>query len=76
MMFRDDLRNYETDKIAVSVHNIRTEDDQYFNGESVAEGLKFLYIEYSEAHVSIGQHAPSIIASKEDVEAMLPESSK
>lgn len=72
-MFRDDLRRYSHEKIPHTIHNIMTESDQYFDNKRVKNTFLELYDGYQAYELDLPVHAPSLIADKEQVRAMLSE---
>lgn len=75
-MFKGDLRRYTNTKIKLKLHNIVTEHDQYFDHKRVAKTCRDLYESYEESPLDLKVHTPSMIATKEDVAAVIPEQTK
>lgn len=75
-MFRDDLRRYSKEKIHLKLHNVVTAHDQYFNNAHVRETMEDLYDSYQDSPLDLHVHNPSMIATKEDVAALIPEQTK
>ena len=71
-MFFNDLTKYSDKKIPLTLHNITTPNDQYFNNERVKNTFLKLYNEYKEYTVGLPLHNPSLIASKEEVAKLIP----
>lgn len=71
MMFKDDLRHYPGGKIKLTLHNIATENDQYFDNKRVKKTFEDLYEKYETSPLTLQVHSPSMIADKDTVRAML-----
>lgn len=76
MMFNGDLRKYSDDKIPLTLHNVMTKHDQYFDHAAVKNTFLELYEDYKEYDLDLEIHAPSLIADKRDVDNMVPEAAK
>lgn len=75
-MFKDDLRNYSDEKIKLTLHNVVTAHDQYFDNKRVEKTCRDLYEGYEASPLDLKIHTPSMIATKEDVAAVIPEQTK
>ena len=65
-----------TSQIALPVHHVAVDSDQYFDRAVVEQHLRIIFTDYIEYLVSADAHAPSIVASKEDAEGFIPDTLK
>lgn len=72
-MIKDDLRKYSDKKIPQKVYNVCTDNDQFFNNDKVRSSMLDLYEDYEQIPLELEVHAPSIVATKEEVYKMAPE---
>lgn len=72
LMFKGDLRRFSKQKISHTLHNIMTDNDQYFDNQEVKDAFLELYEGYEASNLDLHVHAPSMIASKQDVAEMMP----
>jgi hypothetical protein len=75
-MFKDDLRRYSNEKIKLTLHNVVTAHDQYFDNTRVEKTCRDLYEGYEASPLDLKIHTPSMIATKDDVAAVIPEQTK
>ena len=76
MTFRDDLRKYSNKKINNKLHNVFVQEDQYFDMQKVEATLNGLYKSVDMISLSMGSHAPSLVADKESIAVMFPEKTR
>jgi len=76
LSFSQSLSDFTKDKIKLKLHNVSVSGDQYLNSAKVAKSFKKVYQEYEAVELSMDAHAPSLVASKEDVGVMFPEATR
>lgn len=68
------IRNYDLTKngppIKLSIINMYTDTDQYFDRRRVEESLKLLYTDYRGSVVHTAVHAPSVLGPPEEIDQM------
>lgn len=73
LMFKDDLRNYSSEKISTTIYNISSESDQFFDNVVVEQTMLDLYDGYKLLPLKYDSHAPSVIADKQEVYELAPQ---
>lgn len=63
-------------QIDLPVHHISVENDQYFDHTVVEQHLRVIYNDFTEHVAVIPNHAPSILATKEEADPFIPASIK
>jgi len=63
-------------KVTLPVHHITVDDDRYFDRNIVEQHFRVIFTGYTEHHAILDNHAPSILASKEEAEPMFSTSIK
>ena len=61
-------------QINLPVHHIHTDDDQYFDNQVVEQHMRIIFTDYHEHIAVLPNHAPSIMADKEDAMQYIPKS--
>jgi pimeloyl-ACP methyl ester carboxylesterase len=60
-------------QIDLPVHHISVSSDQYFDHSVVEQHMRIIFTDFTEHEAIIPNHAPSILASKEEAEPFIPE---
>lgn len=63
-------------QIDLPVHHISVSSDQYFDHTVVEQHMRIIFNDFIEHEAVIPNHAPSIIATKEEAQPFIPESIK
>jgi hypothetical protein len=70
------LRYPRSEKIDATLYDISTHNDQYFDAEKVRGSLKHLYKKVIITTSNLKVHVPGLIATEEEVAAIIPEKLK
>lgn len=62
--------------IALPVHHIRVNADQYFDGNIIEQHMRVIFTDYTEHMAYLDSHTPSVIADKKEAAAFIPQSVK
>jgi pimeloyl-ACP methyl ester carboxylesterase len=60
------------DHVDLPVHHVAVENDHYFDNLVVEEHMRAIYKEFNLIKTKMPAHAPTVIATKKDVEAFVP----
>ncbi|MCA9346176.1 alpha/beta hydrolase [Candidatus Saccharibacteria bacterium] len=60
--------------IDMPVHHVSVKNDQYFNNKVVEQHMRVIFNDFYEHEAVMPNHAPSIIASKEEAAPLVPKS--
>ena len=63
-----------TKQIELPVHHISVANDQYFDNSVVEQHMRIIFKDFFEHEAVIPNHAPSILASKEEARPFIPNS--
>ncbi len=63
-------------QIDLPVHHIAVDADQYFDNSVVEQHMRVIFNDFTEHIAYINNHAPSIVATKEEAEPFIPKSIK
>jgi len=61
-------------QIAMPVHHVSIEQDQYFDNTVVEQHMRVIFTDFTEHPASMPAHAPSILANKKDAKPFVPKS--
>ncbi len=61
-----------TKQIALPVHHISVENDQYFDNSVVEQHMRVIFTDYHNYVTVLPNHAPSILATKEEAAPLAP----
>lgn len=59
-------------QIALPVYHVAVEGDQYFDNAVVEQHMRVVFSDFTEIKATLPNHAPSIVASKEEAAPMVP----
>ena len=59
-------------QVRVPVHNVSVQGDQYFDNQVVEQHMRVIFENYSESKAVLPNHAPSIVATKEEALPFVP----
>lgn len=63
-------------QVNLPVHHISVEHDQYFDHTVVEQHMRVIFSDFTEHVAKLPTHAPSILASKEEADPLIPRSIK
>lgn len=63
-------------QIALPVHHISIENDQYFDNSVVEQHMRVIFSDFTDHPAAMPAHAPSILATKEEAAPYIPKSIK
>lgn len=61
-----------TKQINLPVHHVSVDGDQYFNNQVVEQHMRVIFTDFTEYKAILPNHAPSIVASKEEAGPFVP----
>ncbi len=61
-----------TKQVNVPVHHVYVHKDQYFDTKIVEQHMKVIFSDYSQSEAVLPNHAPSIVATKEEAAPFVP----
>jgi pimeloyl-ACP methyl ester carboxylesterase len=61
-------------QVNLPVHHISVDDDQYFDNSVVEQHMRIIFTDFTEHIAKIANHAPSILATKEEAGPFIPKS--
>ncbi len=61
-------------QIDLAVHHVAVDGDQYFDNNVVEQHMRVIFKDYTEHKAVLPNHAPSIVASKEEAAPFVPKS--
>ena len=61
-----------TKQINLPVYHVSVDGDQYFNNQIVEQHMRVVFTDFTEYKAVLPNHAPSIVASKEDAKPFVP----
>jgi pimeloyl-ACP methyl ester carboxylesterase len=59
-------------QVRVPVHHVSVQGDQYFDNQVVEQHMRVIFENYSESKAVLPNHAPSIVATKEEALPFVP----
>ncbi len=63
-------------QIDLDVHHISVDKDRYFDFQVVEQHMRVIFNDFTEHRAFLDNHAPSILATKEDASPLVPDSIK
>lgn len=61
-------------QVNLPVHHISVNEDQYFDHSVVEQHLRIIFTDFIDHEAFIPNHAPSILATKEEAQPFIPKS--
>jgi len=61
-----------TKQINLPVYHVSVDGDQYFNNQVVEQHMRVIFTDFTEFKAVLPNHAPSIVASKEEAKPFVP----
>lgn len=61
-----------TKQVDVPVHHVYVHDDQYFDTQIVEQHMRVIFSNYSQSEAVLPNHAPSIVATKDEAAPFVP----
>ena len=59
-------------QVNIPVHHVGVDGDQYFDNAVVEQHMRVIFSEYSQSMAVLPNHAPSIVATKEEATPFVP----
>jgi pimeloyl-ACP methyl ester carboxylesterase len=63
-------------QVALPVHHISVANDQYFDNSVIEQHMRVIFTDYKEHIAKLPNHAPSIIASKDEAAPFIPKTAR